>query len=72
MIHPLVLAVLVTAALGLFLAAVSIMLLHTVKGHRRHHEEEETRRRAESAESQQDRPVQQGQDPAPGSDERET
>jgi len=35
-IHPIVLALLVTAGFGLLLAAVSMMLLHTVKGHKRH------------------------------------
>ncbi len=35
MIQPVVLAVLVTAAMGLFLAAVSLMLLRTVRGHGR-------------------------------------
>ena len=35
MIQPVVLAVLVTAGMGLFLAAVSLMLLRTVRGHGR-------------------------------------
>lgn len=72
MIHPVVLAVLVTAALGLFLAAVSIMLLHTVKGHRRHHDKEQTRPQKENTEAQQNPADHNGKTSAPGSDERET